>query len=514
MRLIASLLLICSALFGGQAFTTPATTSITWPVDFPSLQNAYVEIGVDIVGNCTTAFGTNNTANFVNVTLGNAATHRFGVGCNAVGTKAIHVSADNGTTPVQVVSGADMTGITTAVFRHTRDYDNNQKVFEAFRPDGTLIGSVSYLPGNSKGSTQICTTAPCTIPVSRAFLLPNGMVSIRWIRAYTGKPSQYGVLVPKDSFAAVGDLFNFEFEGTLADTSPRALALSNPAASCPGRVLAGCFTRNNTPAGTVVQASASPGSAGGVITLDASQSFRWDDTAPSTYTWQWTSGPARPIITTPRAGSTTVTRLVEGKHVFSYSVDGTPPATLSVTVPSRDRNGMPLYPSNVLTGSTSLSFRLADVPNAADVRITVRKPNGALLTPVIATSSPVSIPIDNRQKNHSYMLEYRDNKGKVLVTSDWQEAPVTQVDPDAIYASGGYNQIGGYLAISPGGNPTISKFLGKRYKYSVTDDRYMPPFKPTANPPIALWYIDSRGVYPYDMPRFKRCADDHSFNFE
>ena len=174
-----------------------------------------MEIGVDIVGNCTTAFGTNNTANFVNVTLGNAATHRFGVGCNAVGTKAIHVSADNGTTPVQVVSDADMTGITTAVFRHTRDYDNNQKVFEAFRPDGTLIGSVSYLPGNSKGSTQICTTAPCTIPVSRAFLLPNGMVSIRWIRAYTGKPSQYGVLVPKDSFAAVGDLFNFEFEGTL-----------------------------------------------------------------------------------------------------------------------------------------------------------------------------------------------------------------------------------------------------------------------------------------------------------
>ena len=106
---------------------------------------------------------------------------------------------------------------------------------------------MSYLPGNTKASTQICTTAPCTIPVSRAFLLPNGMVSIRWIRAYTGKPSQYGVLVPKDSFAAVGDLFNFEFEGTLADTSPRALALSNPAASMSRPSAGGLFHAEQYP---------------------------------------------------------------------------------------------------------------------------------------------------------------------------------------------------------------------------------------------------------------------------
>ena len=160
MKTVIASIFLCAPLFSGQAFTTPTTTSITWPVDFPSLQNAYVEIGVDIVGNCTTAFGVNNTANFVNVTLGNAATHRFGVGCNAVGTKAIHVSADNGTTPVQVVSDADMTGVTTAVFRHTRDYDNNQKVFEAFRPDGTLIGSVSYLPGNSKARRRFVPRRP------------------------------------------------------------------------------------------------------------------------------------------------------------------------------------------------------------------------------------------------------------------------------------------------------------------------------------------------------------------
>ena len=116
MKTVIASIFLCAPLFSGQAFTTPTATSITWPVDFPSLQNAYLEIGVDIVGNCTTAFGVNNTANFVNVTLGNAATHRFGVGCNAVGTKAIHVAADNGTTPVQVVSDADMTGVTTAVF--------------------------------------------------------------------------------------------------------------------------------------------------------------------------------------------------------------------------------------------------------------------------------------------------------------------------------------------------------------------------------------------------------------
>jgi hypothetical protein len=144
MKKLIATLLVCLPVFGGQSFVTPAATStnITWPTNFPALTNAYVEVGVDIIGNCTTAFGVNNVPNFVAVTLGTAAAHRFGFGCNGVGTKAISLAVDNGSVISNVVPDASMAGVTTAVFRQTRDATNNLRVFEAFKEDGTLIAPV------------------------------------------------------------------------------------------------------------------------------------------------------------------------------------------------------------------------------------------------------------------------------------------------------------------------------------------------------------------------------------
>lgn len=531
-NLIASLLL-CLPAFAGQSFLPTATATATFPAGYPAITAMSWESAYDVIGPCLSNAdfvntGTNRTPNIVDIGVStNAAIHHLGLGCLvADGTsKALGIGQPNGNPGQEILTHAQMSGVTTLVMRQSWDVAGNRRVIEAWDQNGVSLYPAPYYLVLSGGVSAISSLAS---PATRArFMMAQaGILKTRWMRLYSTIPLTYGTVIPKDSFAATGDLGNWNFEAadisganTILDTSGRSspVNITHTGSTCSPAGQANCFTPSLAPTNTIVQASISAGSAGGTVTVDASQSFRWDDTAPAGFEWRYGSGPSIPVIDDPSAGSTTITRLVEGDYSFNYKVSGVP-GTLNVTITNRDLDDLPLYPSNALLGTETVSFDLASVLNAADVSIDVRKPDGNLLTPVVCTVSPCPVITDNRQDAHSYRKKYRNSSGVVLTTGDWTQFPMRNriPQPNPYMANGGntFASYGEYLTFNLINLPSTRKFLGKRIRVAgLPEVSPVGEFADFSRAHLTL-YIDSRAEYPYEMPNLRNIVAPYGWHVE
>ena len=136
--------------------------------------------------------------------------------------------------------------------------------------------------------------------------------------------------------------------------------------------------------------------------------------------------------------------------MFELKVGDMEPKQITVQVANSDVNGLPLYPLGLsqLTGTASIEFDLASSPNAVDVLVTVKKPDGRNLPATVCKASPCTIPADARQKDHLYQLAFRDAAGQILSTTEWIPLTVSQTDSQPVYAANGgetWNKFGFYL---------------------------------------------------------------------
>jgi hypothetical protein len=493
---------LCGSAFAGQSFIGGSGAGT---VVIPPGSGPYGELRLETrlqLQPCVSGASSGNNIVDINGWLG--------LTCSTTGAWGLKAVVGLSSTQWEVLTPAEADGITDMVIRLQKDYPNRRFIFEAWRTNGTPIVPPRY--SGDAGQASVLTTFTAG---TRTFFPANRTARIAWVRLSDTK-LPVGSSMPKDSFPSStdGNLGRWEFEGDLRDSSPSGLNIAYDAAHCPtAGVLSTCFVTSPAYSGTVVQAAASQGLAGGTLTLDATQSFKWNGTQPASYMWQWIDGPARPVIVSPGSGVTSVTHLVEGKHTFQYSVGGSDPSTLTVDVGNRDMEGLPIYPTNTPQGTVSLKFRQQDIPNAVDTLVTVRKPDGATFPPVVCVSSPCVLQVDNRQGNHQFQVAYRDAAGKTLTKSDWQEFQVPRVKAPNIYGNDTFRAPAGYLSFAPSSSAT-SRFLAKRYKHSaLSPSSILEPMR-YSNPPISLWYTDSRGAYNWQLPLYRSCADARSFNYE
>jgi hypothetical protein len=355
----------------------------------------------------------------------------MGLGCPVTGQKSLSLA--NNTGPAMITE-AMLTGVTDIIVRAQKVTGSAYYSLEAWKPDGTLIYSGTFATSLSTATYDMRGRQQTIVGGTQ-----GAMGNVAWIRLYsTVKPLQSAM--PKDTLPEAPDLGAWEFEGNLKG-SKFNLTSAGGRSYVPSVI--------HPP---VLQISASPAVASKPLTLSSDNSFDYVGAGFSAITWQWVSGPARPNIVSPTSRSTSVTNLVEGVHRFQLSgtdVNGQVATTyLNVTATNVDAYNQPIYPiaTHKLAGSISVGFNLSSVPNAVDVQVTILKPDGRELAPVICTSSPCAVPVDARQPEHLYKVAYRGADGKVLSPpSDWVRAPRASLEPPVLYDDGEYGWFGTYL---------------------------------------------------------------------
>lgn len=450
MNKLIALLLVCLPVYGEQSFLPKANASITFPAGYPAITTMSLEVAFDVVGNClsATSFSAGNrNPNIITITMINGANHVLGIGCLTVGSKAISIGQPNGNPGVEVITDDQMNGIgtvggvpvTTLVVRLSRDYANDRRIIEAWDQDGNSLFPSPYYVVAAGGPSS--TTIPSfAAPATRTMLLSeSGMLKVRWARLKSTIPSSFGTLIPAEpAFGTAGDLGNWNLDtanitgtNTISDSSIYGLTITHTGSTCSPSGLSNCFSSSLTPAGTIVQAFASAGNAGELVTLNGASSFNWSATAITNPTWQWVSGPARAILSSASTLNTTALYPVAGDHVFRLSI-GEDSREVTIPIANLDIGGYYLMPSNLDYGSFTQGFRLADVPNATYVKLRVRKPSGGEYPAVTATTSPATIRIDKRQAFHWWMPEYYSASNQLLAQGEWQLMPVTATELDVV----------------------------------------------------------------------------------
>jgi hypothetical protein len=71
----------------------------------------------------------------------------------------------------------------------------------------------------------------------------------------------------------------------------------------------------------------------------------------------------------------------------------------------------------VATRVISAAFKLASVPNATAVRLTLTRPDGSTVQ-AVCTSSPCSVTADVRQGTHLLQIAYLSGSGAVLALGE------------------------------------------------------------------------------------------------
>jgi hypothetical protein len=508
-------LLLCTLalpLFAGQALVTEAgkigtaTLPDAWP--YTSLTDTRLEVRLTNVQPCQavpTDYPNGNSSyvtNWFQIRATNGSL--FSLGCSNRGAWGVQETAGSAGSPVTYLTSAEAAGKTDLIVRMQKDQTNQRYSVEFWTPDGTRIKE------HINTSSAVHKSQAAARTIQNTLIRGGGTVQIAWMRWYSNVVPLNSTM-PSNSGPA-GDLANWEFEGdtkgTRTDASGQKHAL-NIVYSAPLFAPAPVYAPH-------MQASVTNALAGGTMILDASESFTWDDSPFGDFEWQWLEGPAKPLIHSPKSPRTEVTRIVEGQHTFQYTVGGVT-NRLAVTVENRDLDGWPIYPSNDLSGHVWVQFRLADVPGAADVQMTIKKPDGRNLPPVTCTQSPCVAAVDRRQDRHQVQLAYRDAAGAVLSRSDWQEVTVARAPQKSTYlASGGktYSRYGEYLTFNLLNNEPSRKFLGKRVRYSVTGTGSVGKYTGFRNDAVHLYYLDSRAVYPHEIPEMRAIASARGFVFE
>lgn len=342
-----------------------------------------------------------------------------GIGCYQNGSTSVKIGSESGLTST-AVSG--MVAGTRYIVRLERQCSTSTITFTVFKEDGTILNS-----GTATDTCDVSGGTKFTLGSGNFFPASIGAgFSYAWVRGYSTLSTDPTIMPKNTETDTTGLLFNYTFEGDLTDSSGNGRNLSpnvTTASNCFGSA-GDCFVSVPT-AAMVIQAQKTNTVAGQIATFtDASVTF--DGTAISNCVWQWKSGPAAPFISNRRACTTTVSRLVEGNHVFTLSVLGSVPKDIAVTITNLDANGIPIFPTNVFSSYITQPLQIPRIRNAVDVKMTVRLPSGGLLTPVICPTSPCQAPIDIGQGSHSLKLEYRNNLGTTLNLSDWQIASSVQ----------------------------------------------------------------------------------------
>lgn len=526
-RLSILILALSLLLNGGQSLII---TSDAGTMPIPNTPSAYNGIGdmrmefrINGFTQCNQASTSQPTITRLQGTKvgGSPNTQAIGVGCKTVGEKSM--SMYNGGVPApNLFTPTDMGSETDFIVKIQKDSTGKRYIGELWSAstlaplavgDSAKIATNSSLAGDIFDFAGIANTGLVgSAPGS------NGNGRIAWVRWYKGNVP-LGGYIPNNTVADTTDLLaGCEFEGAMTCTGANGatITISRATTNCAGGVLAGCFEA--TPEYTAVEPQAKfiNATTSQVMTADASFSFAMNSDPISTTTIQWVSGPAQPRLENPHANPTKITNIVAGEHVFNVTVQQASGAKTSKLVSVRVRNdspnGLPIYPTSALqvAGATaSVGFRLANVTNATKVRITVRKPDGNTLAAVVCTTSPCSVPVDARQTNHEYQLEYLASDNKVLqgAGAEWLKLGVTQQAAPHINSLGGFNRHATYLMnnspadMGQTASDASKQYFADRLRLAVKAEADPAEVKP--NEVISALYIDAIGVYTYDYYRYR-----------
>jgi hypothetical protein len=522
-RIVVASATVTAALANTSLITTGSSTgSITVPAEAPynSLTDTRLELRLTGIQPCQSPAGAdpgsspNYVQNWIRIAgNANASVNLFALGCRTAGEWGVYATIGSAGSPTTLLTPAEADNKTDLIVRMQKDQSHGRYTVEFWTPDGIRIKEYVNTTSGVHKSTAIAA------PNQRTFIRGGGTVQIAWMRWYTGVVPLNSPM-PKNSAAAKGDLGSWEFEGNLNDESDRGLHITlNP--GCPGDTPEGCFAQSPVYP-PLIQASVQNAVAGQPMTLDASASFTFDDASLSDFSWTQISGPTNVKISDSNSATAVVTGHVAGTYVFELSIQGTPAKHLRVTVENSDTAGLPLYPvsASQLYGTASVDFDLSAVQNAVDVLITVKKPDGRDLPPVVCTASPCTVSIDSRQKDHLYRIAYRDASGATLSTSDWMPIQVAQSDTQAVYASGNgetWNKFGFYLMqntpnwVGSKESERSARYFGKRMWMGVNGVPMI-----ADNP--GMWtqarYIDGRAKYSHEIQELQDTADKYGWNHE
>jgi len=422
----------------------------------------------------------------------------FGLSCTTTGGTQIghfNISGTETTSIRTYAPGSDL------IFRIQRWGGTNPRFgYEVWNADGTGYVNLSYDHPNATRNADLK-------PWASEIVGYAGGVNIAWIRWYSTTVPE-GSSMPKDN-APPADLGDWEFENSLADSSGHGLTVSK----------ASPVFVNSTVYAPVVQIAAPLASAGKSVTLSGSESFTYDGSGLSDYLWQQVSGPSTVEFSDRRAANPTVTGLVAGDYQFQLTITAASGAsitrTVTINVANSDINGNQLFPVVLDSlASTEVAFRLADVPGATQVRITVRKPDGRDLPPVTCTESPCTVKVDNRQSDHLIKLEYLSSSGRSVRRSNWQLLAVNQVAQPSQF--GIYNRMAiiNYTADDRQGAylTRMMQFQGSKYDIQYGGKSLVPYM--TDPDGISVSYIDLVAIYMDSMYTLKQVAKAHGYKYE
>ncbi len=512
MRLALAIVFTTSLWAGHSLITTTTNGTLTLPTVSGSVRAPYnnittnrVEFRLTNVKPCVSGSPWGNFFRMEGRNIADGSVNfLFGFGC---GTTGGHVfNAYQGVSP-QTLGTIDYPEM---VVRLQRDGAGlGRYSVEVWKPDGTGYQNLSYNSAHAGVAVRL-------VAAQNMFLRGDGTADIAWLRWYSTTLPE-GSAMPKDSGAPAGDLGNWEFEQSLADTSGNGINISR-SGSCSPRPSCYAASPVHPP---VAQFTASNAIAGSTVTLDGSQSFAYDGATITDYLWEQVTGPVKITFDSRHAASPRVSGVVTGEYTFrlTVTIDGGVTASSSGTVKVRnlDVNGFSVLPSNTLRGILSVSFRLEDVLNSAKVRVNVMKPDGRMLPSVTCHESPCTITVDDRQKDHLVQLIYLDAEGNMLSSSEWQRIQVTQV-PRPLASTTSflrpYIKIWGLTSALLGGatkRDEVGKFFADKALDFSGGEVSLRKWNKDAMQPT---YSDHAGAYPYELYALYESAASHGYAAE
>jgi hypothetical protein len=523
-RRILAFVLSGSAMFAGQSLLTngsSGTIAIPDTAPYNALTDTRLEVRLTGIQPCADpakadgSFSDKYVQNWFRIAVGRSpGANLFSLGCKTAGQWGIYENYGSAGAASEYLSPAEAEGKTDLIFRMQKDQTRQRYTVEIWTPDGVRIKEIVNTGSGIHKAISAATTA------QSRFIRGGGTIQIAWMRWYTGVLALNSSM-PKNSGAEKGDLGNWEFEGNLDDNSGNALHVTRAISECNGGSLEGCFTAS-TIHPPFVQATVLSAVAGLPMVLDASASFTYDDQPLDNFRWSQVSGPTKVKFSDNNTPAPSITGHVAGVYVFDLNVGDIASKQITVKVANADVNGLPLYPLgiNQLTGAASIEFDLAGIPNAVDVVVTVKKPDGRDLRPVICKESPCTLPADARQKDHLYQLAFRDSAGQVLSTTEWIPLLVEQTDSQAVYSANAgktWNKFGFYLMQNwpnwVGAKESVksAQYFGKRMWMGVDG-------VPMVGENPAMWsqvrYIDGRASYNYQIQNIQDTADKYGWKHE
>lgn len=480
--------------------------SITWPnnTGLDNLNAFRTEVRIVNLGPCTVQTSI--------IRLEMNSQYWGSVTCHTVGQKSLGFYDGS----FQSVATQAQLGTNTDVLVRMQKVPGTGMIMEVWASDGgALLASrtVATAYNNTTGSLKSQTT-----PTLRPEAGSGG--EIAWLRFYnTNVPTGAGASPPSDNNSvcdtAVDCLGKWGFEGNPDGNviGGAVLSVSKTAAAYGTSPIYTPVLFSST-TGALVAGQTAP------ILIDASKSFSYDGLPLSSFTWRYLSGPQQPSMSSLRGTSLSITNAVEGDHVFRLTVADSTGIFKSqdFTIPIRAQNsfGNLVYPRQSNLGTMTLRGA-ASIPGAVDVVVTVKKPDGRTLAPVVcSTTLACTLSVDNRQANHLYQRAYRNAGGTVIARSDWAPVITDQVEEPYLGTNpNSFNRFAVYNSHhAPWDAPLFgtaqsnaTSYLWSRVMEAVLGGFSILNYNPAL--PVMVPYIDAIGKYPTEVHDVRAVTDAH-----